>query len=252
MDLTSRPSAIVTGAGTGIGRAITRRLIDAGYVVALAGRRLDALEATLAGLDDDHGSFPVATDVTDAERVRALFELVEQRLGRLDLLVNNAGTFGDSAPVDEYPIDAWNRTIATNLTGAFLCAQQAFGLMARQEPAGGRIINNGSLSAQVPRPRAVAYTAAKHGITGLTKALALEGRRHGIACGQIDIGNAATEMTDQISAGALQPDGSTLAEPTMSAEHVADAILYMAGLPPEANVLSITVMATAMPFVGRG
>jgi NAD(P)-dependent dehydrogenase (short-subunit alcohol dehydrogenase family) len=177
---------------------------------------------------------------------------VAGRAGRVDLLFNNAGTFGPSAPIGEYPHDGWASTVAVNLTGAFLCAQAAFRQMLRQRPSGGRIINNGSISAQVPRPNAVAYTASKHGITGLTKALALEGRAHRIACGQIDIGNAATKMTKQIEAGALQADGSILAEPTMSAEDVADAVLYMAGLPLDANVLSMTVMATGMPFVGRG
>ena len=168
------------------------------------------------------------------------------------MLVNNAGVFGAPAAVEDYPADLWSATIETNLTGAFLCAQAAFRQMIRQQPSGGRIINNGSLSAQVPRPNAVAYTASKHGITGLTKALALEGRRHGIACGQIDIGNAATEMTRQLEVGALQADGSILGEPTMSADDVADAVLYMASLPLSANVLSMTVMASGMPFVGRG
>jgi NAD(P)-dependent dehydrogenase (short-subunit alcohol dehydrogenase family) len=249
---TNRPTAIVTGAGSGVGRAVARALVEAGYVVALAGRRADALHSPLAGMGEDHGSFVAATDVTDAASVQALFELAAQRLRRLDLLVNNAGTFGDSAPIERYPIDSWTRTLETNLTGAFMCAQHAYAWMARQQPSGGRIINNGSISAQVPRPHAVAYTVSKHGITGLTKALALEGRRHGIACGQIDIGNAATEMTGQIAAGTVQADGSIRPEPTMSVQHVADAVLYMAGLPPEANVLSITVMATTMPFVGRG
>jgi NAD(P)-dependent dehydrogenase (short-subunit alcohol dehydrogenase family) len=241
--------AIVTGAGSGLGRAIARRLAGAGYVVALAGRRLETLEETRAQAP---GSFAVAADVSHPASVEALFEEVVGRAGRLDLLVNNAGTFGASAPVGEYPADAWASTIATNLTGAFLCARAAFRQMAHQTPSGGRIINNGSISAHVPRPNAVAYTASKHGITGLTKALALEGRALGIACGQIDVGNAATEMTGQVEAGALQADGEVRPEPTMSAEHVADAVLYMAGLPLEANVLSMTVMASGMPFVGRG
>jgi len=248
----SAPVALVTGGGSGIGRAIARRLADAGYVVALAGRRAQPLEATLAELPDRPGAFAVPTDVSDPVGVEALFDAVARRAGRLDLLVNNAGTFGPSAPVAEYPHEGWTSTIAVNLTGAFLCAQAAFRQMLRQDPSGGRIINNGSISAHVPRPNAVAYTASKHAITGLTKALALEGRAHGIACGQIDIGNAATEMTRQIETGALQADGSILAEPTMSAEDVADAVLYMARLPLGANVLSMTVMATGMPFVGRG
>jgi NAD(P)-dependent dehydrogenase (short-subunit alcohol dehydrogenase family) len=246
------PVALVTGGGSGIGRAIARRLAAAGYVVALAGRRAEPLQATLSELPDEPGAFAVPTDVSDPASVEALFDAVARRAGRLDLLVNNAGAFGPSAPIGEYPHDAWASTIGVNLTGAFLCAQAAFRQMLSQRPSGGRIINNGSISAHVPRPNAVAYTASKHGITGLTRALALEGRPHGIACGQIDVGNAATEMTRQIEAGALQADGSILAEPTMSAEHVADAVLYMAGLPLGANVLSMTVMATGMPFVGRG
>jgi NAD(P)-dependent dehydrogenase (short-subunit alcohol dehydrogenase family) len=247
--------AVITGAGSGLGRVIARRLAGAGYVVALAGRRTEMLEETRAELPGSRSggeSFAVPTDVSDQASVEALFEQVAARAGRVDLLVNNAGTFGPSAPVGEYPPDGWAATIAVNLTGAFLCARAAFRQMTRQRPSGGRIINNGSISAQVPRPNAVAYTASKHGIAGLTKALALEGRSLGIACGQIDIGNAATEMTRQIEAGALQADGSIRAEPTMSAEHVADAVLYMAGLPLEANVLTMTVMASGMPFVGRG
>jgi NAD(P)-dependent dehydrogenase (short-subunit alcohol dehydrogenase family) len=241
--------AIVTGGGSGLGRAIAQKLGGAGYVVALAGRRLEALEETGAELPD---SFAVRTDVSDPASVEALFDQVVARAGRVDVLVNNAGTFGPGAPVGEYPVEGWESTLAVNLTGAFLCARAAFRIMVSQRPSGGRIINNGSISAHVPRPNAVAYTASKHGMTGLTKALALEGRTLGIACGQIDIGNAATEMTRQIEAGALQADGSVRAEPTMSAEHVADAVLYMAGLPLDANVLSMTVTATGMPFVGRG
>jgi NAD(P)-dependent dehydrogenase (short-subunit alcohol dehydrogenase family) len=244
--------ALITGAGSGLGRAIARRLADAGYTVALAGRRLETLEETRAELPAERDSFSVPTDVSDPASVEALFAVVASRAGRLDVLVNNAGTFGPTAPIGEYPYEAWSSTIAVNLTGAFLCAQAAFRQMARQRPSGGRIINNGSISAHVPRPNAVAYTASKHAITGLTKALALEGRTLGIACGQIDIGNAATEMTRAIEAGALQADGSVRPEPTMSAEHVADAVLYMAGLPLDANVLTMTVMATGMPYVGRG
>ena len=244
--------AIVTGAGSGLGRAIARRLAGAGYVVALAGRRIETLEETRSELPASPESFAVVADVGDQDSVEALFAEVVARAGRVDLLVNNAGMFGPSAPVGEYPPDGWASTIAVNLTGSFLCARAAFRQMARQRPSGGRIINNGSISAHVPRPNAVAYTASKHGITGLTKALALEGRALGIACGQIDIGNAATDMTRQIEAGALQADGQVRAEPTMSAEHVADAVLYMAGLPLDANVLSMTVLATGMPFVGRG
>ncbi|HYB25966.1 MAG TPA: SDR family oxidoreductase [Solirubrobacteraceae bacterium] len=246
------PVAIVTGAGSGIGQAIARRLAGAGYRVALAGRRMETLEATLSELPAGVEAFAAQTDVTQPESVEALFAAVAQRAGRVDVLVNNAGVFGPAAPVEDYPYAGWSATVQTNLTGAFLCAQAAFRQMIRQHPSGGRIINNGSLSAHVPRPNAVAYTATKHAITGLTKALALEGRRHGIACGQIDIGNAATDMTRQIEAGVLQADGSLMAEPTMSAADVAAAVLYMAGLPLNANVLSMTVMASQMPFVGRG
>jgi len=245
--------ALVTGAGSGIGRATSLTLLHEGYTVVLAGRRPEALQQTVAEAGSAAGrTLAVPTDVTDPASVSALFEQTKKAFGRLDLLVNNAGAFGPSAPIADYPHDGWASTIATNLTGAFLCAQAAFQQMLSQRPAGGRIINNGSLSAHVPRPNAVAYTASKHGITGLTKALALEGRPHGIACGQIDIGNAATEMTRQLEAGALQPDGSVAKEPTMSAEHVADAVLYMASLPLDANVLFMTVMASGMPFVGRG
>jgi len=246
------PVVIVTGAGSGIGRAVSRRLARAGYRVALAGRRIETLEATLEELPNDSAAFAVPTDVTRPESVDALFERVVERTGRVDVLFNNAGTFGPSVPFEDYPRDGWSATVAVNLTGAFLCAQAAFRQMIAQRPSGGRIINNGSISAHVPRPNAVAYTATKHAITGLTKALALEGRRHGIACGQIDIGNASTEMTSQIEAGALQADDAIMPEPVMSVENVADAVLYMARLPLDANVLSMTVMATGMPFVGRG
>ena len=252
MSTTTSQVAVVTGAGSGLGRAIARRLAGAGYVVALAGRRMDTLEQTQAELPASPGSFAVPTDVSDPASVEALFREVVRAAGRVDLLVNNAGTFGPGAPVGEYPVDGWLGTIAVNLTGSFLCAREAFRVMVRQRPSGGRIINNGSISAHVPRPNAVAYTASKHGITGLTKALALEGRALGIACGQIDIGNASTEMTRQIEVGALQADGQIRPEPTMSAEAVADAVLYMAGLPLDANVLTMTVMATGMPYVGRG
>jgi len=244
--------AVVTGGGSGIGRAIARKLAGAGHRVAVAGRRPEPLEATLQELPPGSEAFAVSTDVTSPESVKALFDAVVDRAGRVDVLINNAGVFGPPLPVEDYPHDGWAATVETNLTGAFLCAQAAFRQMIRQRPSGGRIINNGSLSAHVPRPNAVAYTATKHGITGLTKALALEGRRHGIACGQIDIGNAATDMTTQLEAGALQAGGSIVAEPTMSVEHVADAVLYMVELPLTANVLSMTVMASGMPYVGRG
>ncbi len=246
------PVAIVTGAGSGIGRAIARRLAEAGYRVALAGRREATLNETLAELPAEVGGFAVPTDVTEPDSVEALFDAVVERAGRLDVLVNNAGVFGQGTPIEDCSYADWSATIQTNLTGAFLCAQAAFRQMLRQVPSGGRIINNGSLSAHVPRPNTVAYTASKHGISGLTKSLALEGRRHGIACGQIDIGNAATDMTHQLEIGALQADGSVAGEPTMSAEDVADAVLYMVRLPLSANVLTMTVMASRMPYVGRG
>jgi NAD(P)-dependent dehydrogenase (short-subunit alcohol dehydrogenase family) len=244
--------AIVTGAGSGIGRAISKRLAEAGYRVVLAGRRIEPLQDTLSQLAPAADAFAVPTDVTRPESVEALFEAVVARAGRVDVLINNAGVFGPAAAVEDYPYDGWAATVQTNLTGAFLCAQAAFQQMIRQRPSGGRIVNNGSLSAHVPRPGAVAYTATKHGITGLTKALALEGRRHGIACGQIDIGNAASDMTKHFEAGVIQADGAIRPEPTMSVEDVADAVLYMVRLPLSANVLSMTVMASQMPFVGRG
>jgi NAD(P)-dependent dehydrogenase (short-subunit alcohol dehydrogenase family) len=241
--------AVVTGAGSGIGREVTRALLGAGYRVALAGRREEALRET-AG--DAPGTVVVPTDVTDPEAVRALFARVGEELGRVDVLFNNAGVFGAPAPFEDVAVADWQAIVATNLTGAFLCAQEAFRAMKEQSPRGGRIINNGSISAHTPRPYAVGYTATKHGMTGLTKAIALEGRRCDVACGQIDIGNAATEMTAAMSRGVPQADGSIAAEATMDARNVADAVLYMAGLPLDANVLFMTVMATTMPLVGRG
>jgi NAD(P)-dependent dehydrogenase (short-subunit alcohol dehydrogenase family) len=241
--------AVVTGAGSGIGREVTRALLRAGYSVALAGRREDALRETVSGAD---AAIAVPTDVADPTAVRALFVRVLDEFGRVDVLFNNAGVFGAPAPVEDVEFEAWRAIVDTNLTGAFLCAQEAFRAMKDQRPRGGRIINNGSISAHTPRPYAIGYTATKHAVTGLTKAIALEGRAHDIACGQIDIGNAATEMTAAMKRGVPQSDGSIAPEPTMDAVHVADAVLYMAGLPLDANVLFITVMATTMPFVGRG
>jgi NAD(P)-dependent dehydrogenase (short-subunit alcohol dehydrogenase family) len=240
--------AVVTGAGSGIGREVTRALLGAGYRVALAGRREAALRETAA----DGRALVVPTDVTDEAAVRALFAHAREELGRVDLLFNNAGVFGTPAPIEDVAFEDWQAIVATNLTGAFVCAQEAFRAMKDQRPRGGRIINNGSISAQVPRPFAIGYTATKHAVTGLTKAIALEGRAHDVACGQIDIGNAATEMTAAMERGVPQADGSIAAEPTMAATHVANAVLYMAGLPLDANVLFITVMATNMPLVGRG
>jgi NAD(P)-dependent dehydrogenase (short-subunit alcohol dehydrogenase family) len=239
--------AVVTGAGSGIGREVTRALLGAGYRVALAGRREDALREAADG-----DGLIVPTDVTDEAAVRALFARVREELGRVDLLFNNAGVFGAPAPIEDVAYADWEAIVATNLTGAFLCAQEAFRAMKEQSPRGGRIVNNGSISAHAPRPYAVGYTATKHAITGLTKAIALEGRAYDIACGQIDIGNAATEMTAAMARGVPQADGTIAAEATMDARHVADAVLYMAGLPLDANVLFLTVMATKMPFVGRG
>jgi NAD(P)-dependent dehydrogenase (short-subunit alcohol dehydrogenase family) len=241
--------AVVTGAGSGIGRQITRTLLGAGWAVALAGRREEALRETAEGAGGR--TLAVPTDVTDPDSVAALFARTRGEMGRVDLLFNNAGTFGQAAPFGEVPVDMWRAVVDTNLTGAFLCAQEAYRAMRDQRPQGGRIINNGSISAYAPRPHAVAYTATKHAITGLTKQIALDGRAHDIACGQIDIGNAATDMTAGMS-HSLQADGSVKAEPTMDAQHVADAVLYMAGLPLDANVQFLTVMATKMPFLGRG
>lgn len=241
--------AVVTGAGSGIGQVVARALLGAGYRVALAGRRADALEATADGHAD---ALVVPTDVGDEDSVAALFAAVLRRWGRVDLLVNNAGTFGPSGTVDEIDVAHWRAAVDTNLTGSFLCAREAFAAMRVQDPQGGRIVNNGSISAHVPRPGSAAYTATKHAITGLTRSLSLDGRPFGIACGQIDIGNAATDMTAGIATGAKQADGSVRPEPTFDARHVADAVLYMAGLPLEANVQFLTITATTMPFVGRG
>jgi NAD(P)-dependent dehydrogenase (short-subunit alcohol dehydrogenase family) len=241
--------AVVTGAGSGIGRVVARALLDAGWRVALAGRRDDALREASGGAA---GALAVPADVADPESVAALFAAVRAKWGRADLLVNNAGTFGPSGEVDEISIEDWLATVAVNLTGAFLCAREAVAAMKAQDPPGGRIINNGSISAHAPRPGSVAYTATKHALTGLTKSLSLDGRAHGIACGQIDIGNAATDMTAGIARGARQADGRVVPEPTFDVRHVAEAVLFMAGLPLDANVQFLTVTATAMPFIGRG
>lgn len=245
--------AVVTGAGSGIGRAVARALIADGWSVALAGRRAEPLQETArqAGAAASR-ALAVPTDVTDPASIEALFAATQARFGRLDLLFNNAGTGAPPVPLEELSVDAWKRVVDTNLTGAFLCTQAAFRLMKAQDPRGGRIINNGSISAHAPRPRSAAYTATKHAITGLTRSTSLDGRAYDIACGQIDIGNAATEMTQRMSAGVLQADGSVAPEPTMDVQAVADAVLYMASLPPDANVQFLTVMATKMPFIGRG
>ena len=243
----------MTGAGSGIGRAVSLALLEAGWAVGLAGRRDERLEETaaLAG-DAAVRALPLATDVADPASVAALFEAVQVRFGRLDLLFNNAGTGAPPVPLEDLSYDHWKRVVDINLTGAFLCTQAAFRLMKAQDPRGGRIVNNGSISAHAPRPRSVAYTATKHAITGLTRSTSLDGRAYGIACGQIDIGNAGTDMTRAMSKGVMQANGSIAAEPVMDVKAVADAVLYMAGLPLEANVQFMTVMATDMPFVGRG
>jgi NAD(P)-dependent dehydrogenase (short-subunit alcohol dehydrogenase family) len=243
--------AVVTGASSGIGRDVAVGLARDGYRVALGGRREDALRETakLAGPDE---ALPVRTDVRSEQSVQELFDRTMAEWGRVDLLFNNAGSFGGGGPIEDVPLEQWNQAIETNLTGSFLCAQAAFRIMKDQDPGGGRIINNGSLSAHVPRPFAVGYTASKHAITGLTKAISLEGRPYRIACGQIDIGNAITDMSGPMATGVPQADGSVRAEPRMEARHVTDAVLMMAALPLDANVESLTVMATNMPYIGRG
>lgn len=250
---TVHPIALVTGASQGIGRAVALGLLQDGFHVVLAARRAEPLEA-LAEEARQQGSEALAVpcDVTDAASVEALFARIRDTYGRLDLLFNNAGVGAPAVPIDELELDAWHRAVNTNLTGVFLCSRAAFALMREQTPRGGRIINNGSISAHTPRPFSAPYTATKHAVAGLTKALALDGRAFDIACGQIDIGNAATEMTERMANGVLQADGSTAMEPRMDVRHVADAVRYMASLPLDANVQTLTVMATKMPYVGRG
>jgi NAD(P)-dependent dehydrogenase (short-subunit alcohol dehydrogenase family) len=244
--------AVVTGAGSGLGRSIASGLLGAGWQVALAGRRSEALRATAAGEWPAEAALVVPADVTSPPSVAALFEAVRQRWGRLDLLVNNAGVFGPAAGVDEIELADWQQVVEVNLTAVFLCAQHAVRLMKAQDPRGGRIINNGSISAHTPRPNSIAYTATKHAVTGLTKSISLDGRAWNVACGQIDIGNAGTELTERFSRGVLQANGSIAAEPTFDARHVADAVLYMASLPLDANVQFLTITATTMPYIGRG
>jgi len=244
--------AIVTGAGSGIGRAAALALAADGWTVALAGRRAAPLAETAAQAADASRVLAHPADVADPAQVAALFKATRARFGRLDLLFNNAGTGAPPVPFEELSLDHWKRVVDANLTGAFLCTQAAFRLMKDQDPRGGRVINNGSISAHVPRPRSVAYTATKHAITGLTRSASLDGRAYGIAVGQIDIGNAATEMTQRMASGVMQADGAIAPEPTMDVAAVADAVVYMAGLPLDANVQFMTVMATNMPFIGRG
>ncbi|MFJ3668217.1 SDR family oxidoreductase [Streptomyces sp. NPDC090106] len=252
MTATASRIAVVTGAGSGIGRAVAVELLRTGWSVALAGRRTEALEETSA-LAPDGDRLAVRTDVSLPDEVAALFAATVERFGRVDLLFNNAGTFGPGGvPVEELSYDAWRHVVDTNLNGAFLCAQAAYRQMKEQEPRGGRIINNGSVSAHTPRPLSVAYTATKHALTGLTKSLSLDGRAYGIAVGQIDIGNAATDMTRRMGTGALQANGEVAPEPVMDVADVARTVRHMAELPLEANVQFATVLATAMPYVGRG
>jgi NAD(P)-dependent dehydrogenase (short-subunit alcohol dehydrogenase family) len=239
--------AVVTGAGSGIGRAVAQALRGAGYSVAIAGRRVAELEKTSGG-----AMLAVPTDVSKPDDVRTLFARVKETFGRVDLLFNNAGMGAPNVPMEDLTFELWNAVVGVNLTGAFLCAQEAVRMMKSQQPKGGRIINNGSISAYAPRPNSAPYTATKHAITGLTKCISLDGRKHDIACGQIDIGNAATELTARMAEGVAQASGAVMPEPRMDVKHVAGAVLYMASLPLEANVQFMTVMATKMPFVGRG
>jgi NAD(P)-dependent dehydrogenase (short-subunit alcohol dehydrogenase family) len=245
--------ALITGAGSGIGRASALALLREGWSVVLAGRHAETLEQTAAAVGADAArTLVVVADVSDPASVQRLFDKTKETFGRLDLLFNNAGISAPPVPLEELSFEQWRRVVEVNLTGAFLCTQAAFRLMKEQTPRGGRILNNGSISSHVPRPNSAPYTATKHAITGLTKSTALDGRKYDIACGQIDIGNAATEMTARMKQGVLQANGEIAVEPTMDVENVARAVVYVASLPLDANVLFLTVMATKMPFVGRG
>lgn len=245
--------ALVTGAGSGVGRAAALGLQAAGFAVVLAGRRADELAKTAAmAKTNGPAMLAVPTDVTQPDAVKELFAAIGKAHGRIDVLFNNAGMGAPAIPMEDLSFEKWGQVVAVNLTGAFLCAQEAIRMMKAQTPRGGRIINNGSISAYTPRPHSAPYTATKHAITGLTKSIALDGRAFDIACGQIDIGNAATEMTERMTSGVIQPDGSMKVEPRIDSKHVADAVVYMASLPLDANVPTITVMATKMPFAGRG
>jgi NADP-dependent 3-hydroxy acid dehydrogenase YdfG len=251
--MTTEKIAVVTGAGSGIGRATAISLLKEGWYVVLVGRRHEPLE-TLAAQASQAGQSALAlpTDVTDPASVQALFDRVEKRFGRVDLLFNNAGVNAPAVPMDELPLDKWFNVVNTNITGVFLCARAAFGLMRRQTPQGGRIINNGSISAHTPRPFTAPYTASKHAVTGITKALALDGRAFNIVASQIDIGNALTELSERMTRGVMQANGEVSTEPMMAAQHVADAVCHIAKMPLSANVLTMTVMASHMPFSGRG
>ncbi|MEC7836498.1 MAG: SDR family oxidoreductase [Chloroflexota bacterium] len=245
--------ALVTGAGTGIGKSSVLQLLGDGYSVVLAGRRVEPLEETIseAGVDDSR-AIAVPTDVGNPESVANLFEKAEATFGRLDVLFNNAGIGSPRMNMEDLPVEDWQRVVDTNLTGSFVCAQHAIRIMKNQSPQGGRIINNGSISAYTPRPDAVAYTATKHAITGLTKQISLDGRKYNIACSQVDVGNAATPMTARMQGGVLQANGETMAEPTFNVEHVGETVLYISNLPLDANIQFVTIMATQMPYVGRG
>jgi len=251
--MTSTKVALVTGAGTGIGKAVALALMRTGYAVTLAGRRQDKLDETAAeGHAIGAQTLPVATDVSDPAQVKTMFAKTKETFGRLDVLFNNAGIGAPAMPLEELPLETWRKVVDINLTGMFLCTQEAIRMMKSQQPRGGRIINNGSISAHTPRPHAVAYTTTKHGVTGLTKQTALDCRGQDICCGQIDIGNAETPLTERMVAGVLQPDGTRRPEPRMNADDVGRAVVYMASLPLDTNVLFMTVMANLMPFVGRG
>ena len=245
--------ALVTGAGTGIGKSSVLQLLGDGYSVVLAGRRIEPLEETIAesGVDDSR-AIAVSTDVGNPESVAELFEKAESTFGRLDVLFNNAGIGSPRMNMEDLPVEDWQRVVDTNLTGSFVCAQHAIKIMKNQSPQGGRIINNGSISADTPRPDAVAYTTTKHAITGLTKQISLDGRKYNIACSQVDVGNAATPMTARMQGGVLQANGETMPEPTFNVEHVGETVLYISNLPLDANIQFVTIMATQMPYVGRG
>ncbi|MEN7531664.1 MULTISPECIES: SDR family oxidoreductase [unclassified Cupriavidus] len=250
---TPRKIALVTGAGSGVGKLTALALLDDGWTVVLAGRRAEPLQALVAdAATRGQTAMAVPADVTNPESVQALFDTIEREFGRLDMVFNNAGVNAPAVPIDELPLEKWFSVIDTNVTGVFLCARAAFGLMRRQSPQGGRIINNGSISAHVPRPFTSPYTASKHAVSGITKALALDGRAFNIVASQIDIGNALTELSERMTRGVLQANGTTAPEPMMDARHVANAVRHMASLPLDANVLTMTVMASHMPYVGRG
>jgi NAD(P)-dependent dehydrogenase (short-subunit alcohol dehydrogenase family) len=244
--------AVVTGAGSGIGRSTALAFLRSGYSVVLAGRRSELLNQTLSDAGTGASVLAVPTDVGDPDAVHALFAKTKEAFGRLDVLFNNAGISGPSVPFENLTFEQWQSVVAVNLNGVFLCAQEAFRMMKGQIPQGGRIINNGSISAHVPRPNSAPYTATKHAVTGLTKSLSLDGRKYNIACSQIDIGNAATSLTERMKKGILQANGEIAAEPRMDVEHAANAVVYMAGLPLDANIQFMTIMATAMPYIGRG